>query len=270
MYAYVTLVMLNDDYVQGAIVLAKSLKTSKTKHDLVCLVTSHVSHAAVQRLKLYYDHVKIVDVLHYVCPPMLTQRQDALYGKWINYSFTKWQCLTLLEYEKIIYLDADHLVIKNIDELFEMNTPSMCFCADYHKYYEQYRHNDVISVDELRHFLYNNKILGRSGTVVLKPDMMLYNSILSQLNTKNDLLKKNRFHNGYDEQVFLQALIASNMSVTQLSVMYVWNAGAYDKIKKYNEPSVINYYGDKKPWHYGDNDNITYMDVYIWRYFNQL
>nr|ACI43906.1 P13 [Ophiusa disjungens nucleopolyhedrovirus] len=264
MFAYVTLVMLGDEYVRGAIALAKSLLCSGTPHDLVCMVTRDVSETAVGLLSEYYK-VVVVDYLRYRCPPMLTKRQNQVYGPWIDCAFTKWQCLMLTHYTKIVYLDADHLVLKNIDHLFDLNAPAMCFADDNYGYYDRLCFGDRIEPATLASYMRLNKILCKGGTVLFKPDERLHFTIVSLLNDTNECLTKSYYHNGYDEQVLLQALIALNISVTQLSVLYAWNAGSYHCLRKNVEPLVINYYGDKKPW---NARTAQYMDMYIWHYFN--
>ncbi|AUV65332.1 P13 [Alphabaculovirus myunipunctae] len=268
MYAYVTLVMLGDEYVAGAKVLAKSLLCTGTKHDLVCMVTPDVSAEARSELAALYTRVLVVDYVTYKCPPMLTKRQNQMYGSWISYAFTKWQCLTLLEYKKIIYLDADHLVVKSIEHLFHLRAPAMCFTDDNNNYYDRLLYGDTIKPEHLVSFMRYNKILCKGGTVLFEPNVRLYNTILALLRPNNNCLIKCSYHNGFDEQILLQAFIELRVHVTQLSVLYAWNAGAYHRLRKGNEPYVINYYGDVKPWHYADsNRTIDYMDLYTWKWF---
>ncbi|ABI35770.1 glycosyl transferase [Ectropis obliqua nucleopolyhedrovirus] len=269
MNAYVTLVMLGDEYVAGAIALAKSLIFNETIYDLVCMVTPDVSSDAIQRLSQFYNVIK-VSFLHQKCAAMLTKRQNEMYSKWINYSFTKWQCLNLCQYKKIVYLDADHLVVKNIDNLFELQTPALCFADQYYNYYARFVHNQIIAPQTLTMFLKYNKILFRGGTCVFEPNATMYNTMLKYLNNSNYMLQHNSYHNGFDEQVLMQTIVELKLSVTQLSVMYVWNAGSYEKLTKNCEANVINYYGDRKPWHFDSNAPAPYMDLYIWRYFNAL
>lgn len=209
------------------------------------MITPDVSESSRQSLECYYRLVQI-DYITYKCPPMITTRQNQMYGNWINYAFTKWQCLSLYEYEKIIYLDADHLVVKNIDHLFELNAPALCFTDENYGYYDKITFGQTITTKMMSNYFKFNKILCKGGTVLFKPDLFLYRTIKSLLNSSNRCLTKNRYHNGYDEQILLQAMIKLNMNVTQLSVLYVWNAGSYQRLNKNIEPYVINYYGDKK------------------------
>jgi len=270
MFAYVTLVMLGDEFAEGAKVLAKSLLATQTPYDLVCMVTPDVSEVAVADLKKYYI-VVTVDYIKYECPPMITKRQNEIYGHWIDYAFTKWQCLTLHHYKKIVYIDADHLVVKNIDHLFRLRAPALCFMDESFGYYDNLIYGDVVSSKTIDNYLRFNKVLCKGGTVLFEPNQKLYTTLTNLLNSNNRCLNKCYYHNGFDEQILLQAFVKLNIRVTCISLLYVWNAGSYHRLLKGQDPFVINYYGDVKPWHLiHTNHNINYMDIYIWKYFYQL
>ncbi|ABF47435.1 P13 [Clanis bilineata nucleopolyhedrovirus] len=269
MFAYVTLVMLGDEYVEGAIVLSKSIAATGSTHDRVCMVTKDVSTAARRRLQNNFNVVIEVEYAYYQCPPMLTKRQNEMYGKWIDYAFTKWHCLTLSAYKKIVYLDADHLVVKNIDHLFQLPAPAMCFTDENYGYYDKLLFGQTLTPRTLSLFMKHNKILCKGGTVVFSPNAVLHSTIMSLINSNNKyLVQHSRYHNGFDEQVLMQALIQLNISVTQLSVLYVWNAGSYHRLSKNIEPFIINYYGDNKPWTFNDDSRVNYMDIFLWKYFS--
>ncbi|AJK91697.1 p13 [Spodoptera frugiperda granulovirus] len=265
MFAYATLVMLGDKYVPGALALGQSLRDSGTPHRLLCMVTHDVSADAVQSLKQTYHTVVTVPYIEFKCGSMMTQRQKELYSDWIDYSFTKWRAFQLHMYDKIVYLDADQVVVKNIDHLFELQPPAMCFRSEFNKAYETYRHGDVITAHDLSYFFRNLTSLAATGTLLLTPDAKLFDTITKQLNPHNKYMKHNQFHNGFEEVVLIQALVELERDAIQLSQLYVWNAGCYKTIQK-QEPYVINYYGDKKPWN-TKTSQPRFMDEYIWRYF---
>lgn len=259
-YAYVTLVMLGDKYVPGAIALAKSLIKSGTNYDKICMITVDVTKK--HELDKVYDKVICVPYLYYRCGNMLTQRQEVLYSSWINYSFTKWRCLELLDYKKCVYLDADQIVIRNIDHLFNLQPPAMCFN---HNYCSQYKHLKYgHTVKDLNEIFDNNSVLGFTGTLLYKPCVKFFETIKQLLNANNEYLKNNKFHNGFEEVVFAQSMLLQNIEPTQLSPMYCWNAGDYYVLKN-TQPYVINYYGDKKPWKLDEEQK--FMDEYIWWWF---
>ncbi|AJD80789.1 P13 [Pseudoplusia includens SNPV IE] len=298
MYAYVTLVMLGDEYVKGALALAKSILYTNTVHDLVCMVTSDVSERAVKILERVYDKVVVVDFISYPCPPMLSNRQNQMYRPWIDYAFTKWQCLSLTDYDKILYLDADHIVIKNIDHLFALEAPALYMADDNYGKMPLGTKIDPFKINQYLEYKHN-RILCKAGTVLFEPSLALLNTIKSLLVPTNRFLQKCHFHNGFDEPVLLQALALSNMTITHLTILYAWTAGSYHHLRKNSEAYVINYYGDIKPWHQDDRKNnveiedincvdydtsivvkkekyrtrmpiIKYMDVFIWKFFYKL
>jgi alpha-N-acetylglucosamine transferase len=125
--AYVSLVMCGDSYVAGAIPLAASLKMSGTKYECVCMVTKDVSDQARRQLSTVFDRVIEIDYVEARCCPLATPVQNQVYGGWINKSFTKWCLLTLIEYEKVLFMDSDVIVLRNLDELFELATPAGTF-----------------------------------------------------------------------------------------------------------------------------------------------
>lgn len=62
-----------------------------------------------------FDHVELIDVLdsNDAANLALLERPE------LGVTFTKLHCWRLLQYQKCVFLDADCLVIKNVDELFE-------------------------------------------------------------------------------------------------------------------------------------------------------
>lgn len=112
--AFVTLAT-NDNYAKGAMVLGKSLRNHKTSKKLVALIGPHVSDPCQSVLKKIFDEVRIVDVLDSgdTAHLAMMKRPD------LGVTFTKLHCWTLTHYSKCVFMDADTLVVSNIDELFD-------------------------------------------------------------------------------------------------------------------------------------------------------
>lgn len=68
-----------------------------------------------QRLARVWDHLEIVDVLDSgdAVNLALLSRPE------LGITFTKIHCWNLTQYRKCVFLDADTLVVQNLDELFE-------------------------------------------------------------------------------------------------------------------------------------------------------
>ncbi|RKP34378.1 nucleotide-diphospho-sugar transferase, partial [Dimargaris cristalligena] len=118
-YAYVTLVTSND-YAQGAVVLAHSLRQSGTSYPLVCLITpSTLTPAATDILYTSFDRVVPVSPFDSGDHTnlKLLGRPD------LGVTWTKFELWRLTEYSKIVFLDADTLVLRNLDDLFATKGP---------------------------------------------------------------------------------------------------------------------------------------------------
>jgi alpha-N-acetylglucosamine transferase len=127
-------VMLNPEYIMGAIVCAKSLKNVTTVYPIVCMVTNDILEQdpnAMNILLSVFDDVVVVPIIEHNVLKFESIRQKEMYNHWINKSFTKWNCLTLSKdgilYDKVILLDVDMIMVTNCDELFELNAPAGCF-----------------------------------------------------------------------------------------------------------------------------------------------
>uniref|UniRef100_A0A2M4CGH9 glycogenin glucosyltransferase n=1 Tax=Anopheles darlingi TaxID=43151 RepID=A0A2M4CGH9_ANODA len=112
--AWVTLAT-NDSYSLGALVVAHSLKRVHTVHQLAVLITPGVSEAMRTKLRNVFNLVEEVNLLDSKDEANLALLKRPELG----ITFTKLHCWRLMQYEKCVFLDADTLVLRNSDELFE-------------------------------------------------------------------------------------------------------------------------------------------------------
>ncbi|XP_069008749.1 glycogenin-1a [Embiotoca jacksoni] len=112
--AFVTLATI-DSYAKGAMVLGQSLRNYNTTRKLVALIGPHVAEPCRDALRSIFDEVCVVDVMDSgdAAHLALMKRPD------LGVTFTKLHCWTLTRYSKCVFMDADTLVLSNIDELFE-------------------------------------------------------------------------------------------------------------------------------------------------------
>ncbi|XP_057612695.1 glycogenin-1 isoform X1 [Chionomys nivalis] len=112
--AFVTLTT-NDAYAKGALVLGSSLKQQRTTRRMVVLITPQVSESMRKILETIFDEVIMVDVLDSGDSAHLTLMKRPELG----ITLTKLHCWSLTQYSKCVFMDADTLVLSNIDDLFE-------------------------------------------------------------------------------------------------------------------------------------------------------
>ncbi|XP_028813634.1 glycogenin-1-like [Denticeps clupeoides] len=112
--AFVTLAT-NDSYAKGAMVLGESLRNHKTTKKLVALIGPHVTEPSRAVLNKIYDEVRVVDVLDSgdTAHLVMMKRPD------LGVTFTKLHCWALTQYSKCVFMDADTMVVSNVDELFD-------------------------------------------------------------------------------------------------------------------------------------------------------
>ena len=122
--AYVTFVMLNDNYVPGALTLGHCLRRQQTAAALVCLVSDGVSAKAREALEVVFDQVLEIE-LFYVPHTRRQERQDR------PYFFTRVNALRLgsdgdlgCRFEKLVVIDADVLPLRLYDHLFNLVPPA--------------------------------------------------------------------------------------------------------------------------------------------------
>lgn len=121
---FATFLMLNDNYLPGALVLADSLRSQGVKEPLVCLTTDGVSKEAEDALRTLFDDVIRVERI-YVPHARRQERQDR------PYYFTRIQVLRLgsngdLGYscDQVVVIDADVLTLAKFESLFHIAAPA--------------------------------------------------------------------------------------------------------------------------------------------------
>jgi glycogenin glucosyltransferase len=125
-YAYVCLVMLGDLYISAAIVLAQSLINCGSKADRVVLVTPDVTEEGKKILQMYFNKVLVIDYVNVSNWRVKKQPQR----KYLDLVFTKFHVFNLVEYKKIILIDADAIVLKFPDHIFSLESPAGCLLED--------------------------------------------------------------------------------------------------------------------------------------------
>ncbi|ABC92225.1 glycosyltransferase (sulfolipid biosynthesis) protein [Rhizobium etli CFN 42] len=128
-FAYVTLIT-NADYAIGATALARSLRRTGTSADVVVLHTGGVDAAALAPLKtldcrlMQVEHLPLSDAFNdrharghlHSAAPFTKGRKPEFHSPLDN--FCKLRLWQLVEYERCVFIDADALVLKNVDKLF--------------------------------------------------------------------------------------------------------------------------------------------------------
>ncbi|XVE95637.1 hypothetical protein REPUB_Repub02eG0115600 [Reevesia pubescens] len=161
--AYATILHSAHVYVCGAITAAQSIRMSGSTRDLVILVDDSISD--YHRGGLEAAGWKIYTIQRIRNP----KAEPEAYNEW-NYSkFRLWQ---LTDYDKIIFIDADLLILRNIDFLFEMPEISA---------------------------IGNNATLFNSGVMVVEPSNCTFQLLMDHI---NEIISYNGGDQGYLNEIF--------------------------------------------------------------------
>ncbi|WP_068115419.1 glycosyl transferase [Tropicimonas marinistellae] len=230
-HAFVTLVT-NADYALGAKALLRSIRHTGTDADCVVLHTGGVPRAELEPLLAPFDARLVrVDLLptsdafneahardriHGIAP--FTKGEKPTFHTPLD-NFTKLRLWQLTEYESVVFIDADALMLKNCERLFEYpefsSAPNVYeSLADFHRL--------------------------NSGVFTARPNVMTFESMLVELDTPGAFWRRT-------DQTFLQHYFPDwhGLPVFDNMLQYVW----FNMPELWNWPSIhILHYQYEKPW----------------------
>ncbi|XVE62700.1 hypothetical protein DITRI_Ditri06bG0140700 [Diplodiscus trichospermus] len=240
--AYVTL-LYGDEFLLGVRVLGKSIRDTGSTKDMVVLVSDGVSNYAKKLLKA---DGWIVEKISLLANPNQV-RPKRFWGV-----YTKLKIFNMTNYKKVVYLDADTIVVKSIEDLFKCEK----FCVNL-------KHSERLN----------------SGVMVVEPSEAVFNDMMSKVNTLPSYTGGDQgFLNSYysdfpNAHVFdpnlpqevLKSRTAPQME--RLSTLYNADVGLYMLANKWmvdeSELRVIHYtLGPLKPWDWWTSWLLKPVDVW--------
>ena len=235
-YAYCSFMIINEDYLPGLLALGYSIRQNKNKYNLVCIVQDKprtilknnnkftcqgISKKAINDILEIFDVVYGVDLLCINCIQSARHFTKKIkhYSN-INTYVTKVQVFGLLEYDRIIYLDASTIVNKNID-----------------KFFTEYPGN---------HFLFDSAVssmgMGIHGAVfIIKPSTFFYTKALYLICFYNKIFENLFFKRGIDEVIIYFTVYP----MWEKKLIKIWTR-CIDKF--INKDCPIYHYQIKKPF----------------------
>ena len=86
---------------------------------LFILISFNVfSQVNIEKLRKKADRIVVVT------PIANPNAKESHVEGWVNSGYTKLHIWNLVDYDKVVYIDADTLVLQNVDELFDRPTPA--------------------------------------------------------------------------------------------------------------------------------------------------
>ena len=230
-YAYVTLVT-NADYALGALALARSLARTGTQHDLVVLATKGAddlepleregcSIIRIEQLPFSEDfRIRHSRKAQHAAAPFTKGGKPIFHDPLDN--FCKLRLWELEDFERVVFLDADTVVVRNIDKLF--GYPEFSAAPNLYE--------SLVDMHRLN-----------SGVFVAQPSKARFDDMLGRLDSSNMFWRRT-------DQTFLETYFPDWHGLP-----YVFNVLQYvyfnmPQLWSWDSVRVVHYQYEK-PWEHG-------------------
>lgn len=302
-YCICTLLMGGNTYAKGAVALCKSIRNNLNignvspndnnegnntySVDIVCMVTDDVT--VTDELKIY-DRIIRVDKITYTKSIGLSGDASKGIYKWICDSPTKWSFLSFTEYNKVLFLDSDMIVVGPIMDIFNITCPAAMFdhqCSTEYVKDERWLgskdkgfgfrnwylgkknspnklsvlpHGSLVKTKYIKRLLYNLKsqFAPNGGLVLVEPKEDLlskYKDYIANINYGEKTLS------GIDEISITLFMHKMGYKWTHVDMKY--NTSAYHCSSIINDIRIIHYIGPYKPWYEGETEYINKIEQYV-------
>ena len=219
-------ILSSDSYLVGVLVLFASLQKQSVKYPLLVLISRNVSNDSLFQLKKNGINFKNIPEIQ---NPHIKDSNHIF-----NSAFDKLNIFNLIEFDKIVYIDADILVVDNIDELFE--SPSISAV------------NSGGGLPNTMHWTQLN-----AGMLVIKPNQKMYHDMISKVSL---LPSKDGSDQGFlqsyfpdwENEIILHLDQGYNMFsgfLNQFHHLFFYDFAAKTPRKVIK---MIHFWGDNKPW----------------------
>lgn len=223
--AFVTFIT-SENYLLGLNTMCKSLLLTKTKYPLYVVVPSDSTNAFQTAVEKNCYGARILKMDRIESKNVIA---NPLYKHWGD-TFFKLNVARLTQFKKVIMLDLDFLILKNIDSLF--NYPHMSACA-----------SALIKFPEWKYL--------NSGLMVIEPDLDFFNRLVTNIENARKASKTGDIG---DQDVF-NFLYPDWFEQKELRIPEEYNEfyrAVYRLAKTlkhgWKDIKIIHYWGIVKPW----------------------
>lgn len=228
-------VMSTDDYLPGLLVLHESLISTNTKYPFLVLLTKNISPKVVSIIESQCISYKVID--KEINNPTDVERNH----RWFP-TYSKLNVFDQTQYEKIVYLDVDIIILRNIDELFE------------HKHMSATNAGGMLPRK-------SSWVHLNSGVFILEPSRVLFEDMINKVGKIEKLKSMGTFERPQygSDQDFLNAYYPNWPQQSDLHLDHKYNIFHY-YLDEYNEIfgytiedsvkpiSILHYASYLKPW----------------------
>ncbi|KAL2538004.1 UDP-glucuronate:xylan alpha-glucuronosyltransferase 2 [Forsythia ovata] len=162
--AYATILHSSEAYVCGAIMLAQTLLRTGTKRDLILLLDNSISESKRAALSRAGWKIRFIKRIRNPRAEKYTYNE---------YNYSKFRLWQLTDYDKIIFIDSDIIVLRNLDIIF--NFPQMSATG-------------------------NDGSIFNSGIMLIEPSNCTFNMLMRR---RKDIISYNGGDQGFLNEVYV-------------------------------------------------------------------
>lgn len=254
----------NSNYLPGVLTLNYSLKKHHSKYPLIALYTDQLDSETLRTLS--ENNIPTLRIGN------LNPKSNChiKFDKRFLDTWSKLYFFKLVQFKRIIQLDSDMLILKNIDELMSLSLQNYkfasthaCLCNPLRLHHYPHNWNSTNCVFSNHHNYNHDSIIGppsnvglskcNSGILIVEPSLALFNEILEVLNDENKI-KNYTFPD--------QDLLADLFYQDWLPISYKYNClktfkNCHSDLWDLSTIKNIHFILSPKPW---DVDPNTYVD----------
>ena len=214
----------NNEYMVGTIALFLSMKNQKCKYPLTVMISSKVNQKYISCLKALGINVERINDVS-VSESIINLNINEM-PHWSN-TFGKLRVFGMTKFDKVVFVDSDMMLLKNIDELFE--------------------HENLSAVVAGKSFPGNESWQGlNSGLMVIEPKEGEDIRIINEIPSFSDKILGDQdiIHKYYSNWKNNCLELSEIYNVFFCYLEYYIQA----KICSLNEIKIIHFTGSNKPW----------------------
>lgn len=254
-YSFLT-VCSSDKYLTGVLALNESLKSVNSKYPLQVLITKNTSNLVKDKLNQVGIQTIYVEKQIKLPTETIEKNNKSGHSHW-NQTLEKLWIFELVQFDKLVYLDSDMIVLHNIDELFNKSHMSAVVAG------KQYPGNEAWE-------------LLNSGCMVIVPEYGLVEEflkvipkVMSQRQAFGDQDLLQIYYEDWPRTKDLELDEKYNMIFHYLEY-YVSKLGYSVKDNQQKNLSIIHFTGEVKPWMKSKRERqLQYIKYVLKGKFNQ-
>ena len=119
-------IVVDENFASSALVLGHSIRTFSCQKNMIALISETVDEATRKALQSVGWETRLVEEMDcdWLDAKLGGDRNSGLFGKPLGYrikgTHTRFHAWNYTQYSKIIYVDADYMLMTNIDRLFDI------------------------------------------------------------------------------------------------------------------------------------------------------